>query len=121
MRLLLYGLNYAPEPTGIGKYTGELGEWLAGRGHSVDAIVAPPYYPQWEVPAEYQGEGFVSEDLGGVKVHRAPIYVPAPDKIRARVSCMRRPSVLRPHATGFRICFGKSATMWLWRSVHRCK
>ena len=27
MRLLLYGLNYAPELTGIGKYTGELAEW----------------------------------------------------------------------------------------------
>lgn len=24
MKILLYGINFAPEPTGIGKYTGEL-------------------------------------------------------------------------------------------------
>jgi colanic acid biosynthesis glycosyl transferase WcaI len=32
MRVLLYGLNYAPESVGIGKCTGELAEWLAQRG-----------------------------------------------------------------------------------------
>lgn len=108
MKLLLYGLNYAPEPTGIGKYTGEMGAWLAGRGHSVDAIVAPPYYPQWEVLAEYQGKSFVSEDLGGVKVHRAPIYVPAPDKVRARTRIL--------HETSFS---ATSSRYWLPRLLRK--
>jgi len=31
MRVLIYGLNYAPELTGIGKYSGEMTEWLAGQ------------------------------------------------------------------------------------------
>ncbi|GEM_PF-5576892 len=29
MKILIYGVNYAPELTGIGKYTGEMAEWLA--------------------------------------------------------------------------------------------
>ena len=68
MRLLLFGLNYAPEPTSTGKYTGEMGSWLASRGHSVDAIVAPPYYPQWEVSEGYSNRGFTMEKRCGVGV-----------------------------------------------------
>ena len=45
MKILLYGLNYAPELTGIGKYSGEMCEWLAAKGHDVRVICAPPYYP----------------------------------------------------------------------------
>jgi len=29
MRILIYGINYSPELTGIGKYTGEMAPWLA--------------------------------------------------------------------------------------------
>ena len=45
MKILLYGINFAPELTGIGKYTGE----LAARGHEVRVVTAPPYYPAWAV------------------------------------------------------------------------
>ena len=47
MKILIYGINYAPELTGIGKYSAEMAEWLAARGHSVSVVTAPPYYPQW--------------------------------------------------------------------------
>src|SRR5436190_1551286 len=53
MRLLIYGLNHAPEPTGIGKYTGELVAWLAARGHDLRVIAAPPYYPDWRIAADH--------------------------------------------------------------------
>ena len=46
MKILVYGINYSPELTGIGKYTGEMVEWLAAQGHEVRVINAPPYYPQ---------------------------------------------------------------------------
>ncbi len=49
MKILVYGINYSPELTGIGKYTGEMVEWLAAQGHEVRVITAPPYYPQWQV------------------------------------------------------------------------
>ena len=32
MKILICGINYAQELTGIGKYTGEMAEWLASRG-----------------------------------------------------------------------------------------
>lgn len=53
MKILVYGINYSPELTGIGKYTGEMVEWLAAQGHEVRVISAPPYYPQWQVGENY--------------------------------------------------------------------
>ena len=46
MKILVYGINYAPELTGIGKYTAEMAATLAGYGHDVRIVCAPPYYPQ---------------------------------------------------------------------------
>ena len=76
MRLLLYGLNYAPELTGIGKYTGELAEWLAAQGHAVRVVTAPPYYPAWRVGAGFQAWAYARERRAGVAVWRAPLWVP---------------------------------------------
>ncbi|MHB8210569.1 MAG: WcaI family glycosyltransferase [Acidithiobacillus sp.] len=84
MNILIYGLNYAPEPTGIGKYTGEMTEWLAAQGHAVEVICGLPHYPQWQVAVGYDGFRFRSETQAGVRVHRARHYVPAADRLRAR-------------------------------------
>ena len=75
MKILLYGLNYAPEPVGIGKYSGELGPWLAARGHSVRVITAPPYFPGWRVSAPNRN-GYSLEQREGVRVRRCPLWVP---------------------------------------------
>ena len=77
MKILLYGLNFAPEPTGIGKYSGEMATWLADAGHEVRAIAAPPYYPAWSVDSRYSAWGGGVEHLNGVRVWRTPIWVPA--------------------------------------------
>ena len=53
MRVLIHGINFTPELIGIGKYTGEMAEWLAARGHEVRVVTAPPYYPEWRVREEY--------------------------------------------------------------------
>ena len=76
MRILIYDINYAPELTGVGKYTGEMGTWLAQQGHSVRVITAMPYYPEWEVHKAYKGRGWFTEIIEGVTVHRCPFYVP---------------------------------------------
>ncbi len=77
MRLLIHGMNYAPELVGIGKYTGELGAYLASRGHQVTVLTAAPYYPQWRVETEYRPQRWRREWRDGVEVLRAPHYVPA--------------------------------------------
>ena len=44
MKILIYGINYAPERPASAKYSAEMAEWLAARGHSVSVVTAPPYY-----------------------------------------------------------------------------
>lgn len=76
MRLLIYGINYAPELTGIGKYTGEMCAWLANQGHDVSVITALPYYPEWTVHEKYSKKTWFIERLDGVNIYRCPLYVP---------------------------------------------
>ena len=77
MKFLLYGINYAPEPTGIGKYTGEMATWLARQGHEVRVVTAPPYYPAWQVGAGYSSRAYRHEaSAEGVRVWRCPLWVP---------------------------------------------
>ena len=52
MRILIHGINFSPELTGIGKYSGEMAEWLVAQGHEVRVVTAPPYYPEWRVGKE---------------------------------------------------------------------
>ncbi len=77
LRILIHGINYAPEFVGIGRYTGELGAWLGSRGHAVTVLTAPPYYPAWRVPEAYRRPAWRREWLEGVEVLRAPLYAPA--------------------------------------------
>ncbi|WPP52913.1 WcaI family glycosyltransferase [Catalinimonas niigatensis] len=76
MKILVYGINYYPELTGIGKYTTEMCEWLALQGHAVEVITALPYYPEWQVHEGYRGKSWHTETINAVKVHRGPFYVP---------------------------------------------
>ncbi len=76
MKILLYGINYSPELTGIGKYSGEQARWLAGQGHDVRVVTAPPYYPQWRVGEGYSAWRYRTEQDHGVTVIRCPLYVP---------------------------------------------
>jgi colanic acid biosynthesis glycosyl transferase WcaI len=76
MKILICGINYAPEMTGIGKYTGEMCSWLAAKGHTVEVITAMPYYPQWEINKDYKKKWWHKEYIDGVKLYRCPLYVP---------------------------------------------
>lgn len=76
MRILVYGINYSPELTGIGKYSGEMAGWLASKGHDVRVVTAPPYYPLWKIGEGYSGWKYKTEKMDGVKVLRCPLWVP---------------------------------------------
>ena len=76
MRILVFGINYAPDLTGIGKYTGEMCAFLAAKGHEVTMITAHPYYPQWELAEGYPRYSWKTELIDGVNVIRCPLYIP---------------------------------------------
>lgn len=84
MKILIYGLNYAPERTGIGKYTGDMAAWFAARGHEVEAIVGLPHYPQWALDDGYEVDAPRIEHREGVRVMRAPHYFPPAHQVTAR-------------------------------------
>ena len=78
MRLLIYGINHAPELTGIGKYTGEMAGWLAARGHEVRVVTAPPYYPEWRVYPGFSGWRYLHDPavVAIPRVMRCPLWIP---------------------------------------------
>ncbi len=84
MRILVIGLNFAPELTGVGKYSGEMAAWFARRGHDVSIITTRPYYPQWVKPSGLRGWTWERETWQGCRVIRCPLYVPR------RMSALRR-------------------------------
>jgi len=58
MLILLHINSYAPVVIGIGKYNGDMGEWLTNRGHEVRVVTAPPYYPAWRVREGYSARTY---------------------------------------------------------------
>lgn len=76
MKILFYGINFAPELTATGKYTGEMAAWFADQGHEVRVITAPPYYPAWKISRDYPN-AYMTEQWNGVTVFRTPLWVPA--------------------------------------------
>ena len=72
MKIIIYGINYAPEEVGIGKYTTELAEWLLSRGNQIKVITACSYYPNWSV----KKNKYFQERINYVDVQRCPLWVP---------------------------------------------
>lgn len=85
MRILIYGLNFAPELTGIGRYTGNMAVWLAEQGHEVTVVTTYPYYPHWRIAPGYPAWRWSRETWRGVRVLRCPLWVPAQPNAIKRV------------------------------------
>lgn len=75
-RILLTGINYWPEETGIAPYTTGLAEHLASLGANITILSGMPYYPGWKVPSEYSGQFSMVESRNGVTIKRFRQYVP---------------------------------------------
>ena len=73
MKIIIYALNFKPELVGIGKYTGELADFLNQKGHKVCVITAPKYYPEWEI----KNNKYSLDKKSDYKVYRCPIFVPS--------------------------------------------
>jgi colanic acid biosynthesis glycosyl transferase WcaI len=106
LRILVYCINFSPELTGIGKYTGEMCAWLAQRGHEVRVVTAPPYYPEWRIKSGYSGWQYRVDRTSLMRVFRCPVWVP------------QRPNGLKRliHLTSFAL-FSLPVVLWqvLWR------
>jgi len=76
MRIIIWGINYAPEPTGIAPYTSELADFLKKRGLDVEVITGFSYYPFWKKGPESRGKIYRTEEINDVPVHRCWQYVP---------------------------------------------
>ncbi|WP_091250765.1 glycosyltransferase family 4 protein [Klenkia soli] len=74
--VLLLGLNYTPEHTGIAPYTTALARHLAAEGFGTTAIVGHPHYPGWVL---HPGFAHKQEERidGGVRLLRVQHPVPA--------------------------------------------
>ncbi|OJV98173.1 MAG: glycosyltransferase WbuB [Microbacterium sp. 67-17] len=84
-RVLVVGINYPPEHTGIAPYTGSMSRGLARRGIAARVITAHPHYPDWKIKPGY-GQWSRSEHLDGVAVKRVRHYVPNPPKGARRLA-----------------------------------
>lgn len=74
-RVLVLGLNYSPESTGIAPYTSALAKGLKERGFKVDVLTSHPHYPEWEIHPGY-GAWNRHETIDAVSVRRLLHYVP---------------------------------------------
>ena len=72
MKIILYGLNFKPEIVGVGKYSGELADYLNEKGHNLRVITTPKYYPEWLA----EKNRFSTDKNADYKIFRCPLYVP---------------------------------------------
>ncbi|MDP9003857.1 MAG: glycosyltransferase, partial [Verrucomicrobiota bacterium] len=84
MRVIVWGINYAPEFTGIAPHSVALCEFLHVRGDDVSMVTGFPYYPSWEKPPGDRGHLYRTERINGVPVYRCWQFVPK------RVSALKR-------------------------------
>jgi colanic acid biosynthesis glycosyl transferase WcaI len=103
-KVLVLGLNYAPEHTGIAPYTAGMARGLS-RDYDVQVVTAHPHYPAWQIADGY-GAWRQDEWDEKVAVRRLRHYVPAnptgPTRVlsevsfaaRAFASGVRRPDVV---------------------------
>ena len=84
MRVIVWGINYAPEFTGIAPHSVALCEFLRGVGHEVEMVTSFAYYPTWQKQPEDRGHLYRTDLVNGLPVHRCWHFVPA------KVSALKR-------------------------------
>jgi colanic acid biosynthesis glycosyl transferase WcaI len=82
----IWGINYHPEPTGIGPQTTYLAETLANLGYQVTIVTAFSYYPSWAKDARDEGRIFRMDAIRGVTIRRCWLYVPSEPSFIKRVA-----------------------------------
>jgi colanic acid biosynthesis glycosyl transferase WcaI len=76
MRVIVWGINYAPEITGIAPHNVALCEFLQREGVDVEMITTFAYYPAWRKAQEDRRSVFRTDRINGVRVCRCWHFVP---------------------------------------------
>src|SRR3954470_14066513 len=84
MRVVVWGINYAPEITGIAPHNVSVCEFLREAGHDIEMVTTFSYYPEWKKKAEDRGVLYRTDPINGVPVHRCWHFVPG------RVTALKR-------------------------------
>jgi colanic acid biosynthesis glycosyl transferase WcaI len=84
MRIIVWGINYAPEFAGIAPHNVALCEFLDAEGHEVEMVTSFAYYPTWQKSAGDRGLLYRTDGVNRIPVHRCWHFVPA------RVSALKR-------------------------------
>ena len=84
MRVIVWGINYAPEFTGIAPHNVALCEFLRARGADVEMVTTFSYYPTWRKRPEDRGRLYRTDIINDVPVHRCWHFVPT------RVNALKR-------------------------------
>lgn len=77
MKIIVWGINYAPEQTGIAPYNTGLCEHLTAAGHDVRMLTTFAYYPEWRKAPNDRGRIYRTDVVEGVRVHRCWHFVPS--------------------------------------------
>lgn len=93
-RILFLGGNFYPEPTGIGKYNGEMIDLFAQQGYECTVITTFPYYPYWKIQEPYARSSYwykrelrqlPETGCHPVEIFRCPHYVPVNPTAKKRI------------------------------------
>jgi colanic acid biosynthesis glycosyl transferase WcaI len=85
MKVNVWGINYAPELTGIGVYTTQMCDYLAENGDDVTVVTGFAYYPEWKGRDSDRYCWLRSEQIGKVAVHRCWLYIPSTPSVIKRI------------------------------------
>lgn len=85
MKLLILTQYFPPEVGAPQNRLFELAVRLKREGVDITVITAMPNYPQMEIYAAYRDKKYVYEEMEGLKVHRASIYVSKNKSILSRL------------------------------------
>jgi colanic acid biosynthesis glycosyl transferase WcaI len=76
MRVVVWGINYAPEIIGIAPHNVALCEFLQRYGHDVEMVTTFAYYPAWRKRPEDRHLLCRTDRINDVPVHRCWHFVP---------------------------------------------
>lgn len=85
MKFLILTQYFPPEVGAPQNRLYELALRLQAYGAQVTVLTAMPNYPQMKIYAGYENKKYLYEELNGLKVHRASIFIPTSKSIVSRL------------------------------------